>query len=317
MQHYDFALDFEHGTSHSTFGFTAMSEFKFACPICGQHITADSKDTGSQIPCPTCFRKIVVPPAPSSDDPKFVLSASEANKPRPPQPTVPQLDPIQKGPEKTAVPIALIVSLVLACAAVGTLIAFRGKIFHSKPSVGVGDPSPETNTNEVPTPQPAQAEFTGKSLWTLDLSGAKIPDDPAAGSIHGRAFTYERATLTGSNLTLRVGRNGPVELGLNIYFFNRQAEELSGKTAEIKPTDTTAPRVVLRWKDADRASKTFQNGYAMRVEFGLAAGGNIPGKIFLCTPDDSKSWVAGTFRAEIRKPAPPKPKPPTQRSSSQ
>ena len=44
----------------------AMSEFKFACPVCGQHITADSSTSGGQIECPTCFQKIVVPQAPAS-----------------------------------------------------------------------------------------------------------------------------------------------------------------------------------------------------------------------------------------------------------
>src|SRR5258708_11164670 len=60
-----------------------MSEFKFACPVCGQHITADSTTTGSQLECPTCFQKIVVPQAPASADPKFILSASQVAKPRP------------------------------------------------------------------------------------------------------------------------------------------------------------------------------------------------------------------------------------------
>src|SRR5689334_12979470 len=103
-----------------------MSEFKFACPVCGQHMTADSNDTGSQVPCPTCFRKIVVPPAPASSDPKFVLSASEANKPKPPQASAPrQLDPIQKAPPpRTAVPIALVAGIVLVCAAGGAIFIF-------------------------------------------------------------------------------------------------------------------------------------------------------------------------------------------------
>ena len=43
-----------------------MSEFKFACPVCGQHITCDAAAAGSQMNCPTCFRKIVVPRAPES-----------------------------------------------------------------------------------------------------------------------------------------------------------------------------------------------------------------------------------------------------------
>lgn len=288
-----------------------MSEFKFACPICGQHITADSKDTGSQIPCPTCFRKIVVPQAPASEDSKFVVSASEVNKPRPTPATTPPLEGMQRAPEKTSIPaIALIVLLVLVGGAGAAVFAFREKIFHSKlPAEEATGGKSENETPEVIT-QPAQALYTGTNLWTLDFSDIQYPDAPAAGAIHQRAFTLDRAIISASNLTLRVGSSGSIELGLNIYFFNRQAEELSGKTAEVKPADTTAPRVVLHWKDAKRTSATFRNGYAMKVEFGPAANGSLPGKIFLCLPDDSKSWVAGTFRAEIRKPSPPKPRPP-------
>jgi hypothetical protein len=293
-----------------------MSEFKFACPICGQHITADSRDTGSQIPCPTCFRKIVVPQAPASGDPKFVLSASEVNKPRPTQSTGPQLEGIQREPEKTPIPTALIILFVLACAAGATLFALRGKIFHhSKPATEESTDGTTENTKPEKEAPTAQLEYTGTNLWTLDLSSVEFPDAAAAGAVHKRAFTLERATLAGSNLTLRVGRSGSVELGVSVSFFNRQAEELGGKTAEVKPSDATAPRVVLHWKDAERKSETFRGGYAMKVEFGPAAGGAIPGKIFLCLPDESKSWVAGTFRAEIRKPSPPKPRNPAPRPS--
>lgn len=280
-----------------------MSEFKFACPVCGQHITADSKDTGSQISCPTCFRKIVVPQAPSLADPKFVLSASEANKPRPPQPTVPGLEPIERQPQKTVIPVTLIVLLVLACAAGATLFALRGR-FHSKPDsepVTAAD-NADTNNAETPVGVTAPADYAGSNLWTLDLSEAKFPETLVAGSLHHEAFLLERATLSGSNLTLRVGRNGPVKLGLNVYFFNREAEELSGKAAEVKPADPKAPRVVLRWEDGQ--SQTFHDGYAMKVEFGTLNNNTIPGKLFICLPDDSKSWVAGTFRAEIRRPKP-------------
>jgi hypothetical protein len=267
-------------------------------------MTADSKATGSQIPCPTCFRKIVVPPAPASDDSKFVVSASEANKPRPPQSGSP-LEGFQRAPKKT-IPNALIVLLVLACAAGATLFVLRGKILHSKsPAEQAADGNKENGSTNQP-------EYTGPSLWTLDLARAKIPDTTAAGALHQKAFTLDHAMLSGSNLTLRIGRSGPVELGLNIYFFNRQPEELSGKAAEVKPTDSIAPRVVLRWKEAERESKTFHGGYAMRIEFGAAGDGAIPGKIFLCLPDESKSWIAGTFRAEIRKPARPRPRTPAE-----
>lgn len=288
-----------------------MSEFKFACPVCGQHITADTKDTGSQISCPTCFRKIVVPP--SSGEAKFVLSASEANKPRPPQTTAAPVEGIEHQSQKTAIPIALIILLVLACGAGATVFALRGRIFHSRSGNGLTGANGETNQNGTGGQQMmTRPDYTGSNLWTMDLAKAEYPEMPVAGSLHHEDFELGRATLSGSNLTLRVGRNGPVELGLNIYFFNRQAEELSGRSAEVKPTDTTAPRVVLHWKQAERRSQTFHNGYSMKVEFGAAANGGIPGKIFICLPDESKSWIAGTFSAEIRKPGPAKPKVPAQ-----
>jgi DNA-directed RNA polymerase subunit RPC12/RpoP len=282
-----------------------MSEFKFACPICGQHITADSKDTGSQISCPTCYRKIVVPQAPTSAETKFVLSASEANKPRPASATPTPLEGIPRAPAKTVIPPVLIVLLVLACASGATLFLLRHKIFHAKP------PPEEAQVETVSSKiEPAQPEYAGTNRWTLDLADATFPDLPVSGSVHRRAFELDRATLTGSNLTLRVGSKGSVELGVNIFFFNRQAEELSGKTAEVKPSDPKAPRVVLHWMEAERKSQTFRSGYAMKVEFGPVTNDDIPGKIFLCLPDGGQSWVAGTFHAEIRKPSPPKPRAP-------
>src|SRR5215469_1951541 len=178
-----------------------MSEFKFACPICGQHITADSKDTGTQIPCPTCYRKIVVPQAPATDDPKFVLSASEVSKPRPQSPEV-QLEGIRK-PSRTVVPIGLLVLFVLACAS-GALVVLHGRT-HSKPPVeDAGGQTPETTGDQNHSPQP---EYTGTNLWTMDLSKVDYPEGTVSGSIHHKAFALERATLTGSNLTLRVGRS--------------------------------------------------------------------------------------------------------------
>jgi hypothetical protein len=273
-----------------------MSEFKFACPICGQHITADSRDTGSQIPCPTCYREIVVPPAPTLADPKFVISASEANKPRPTA-TIPPPETIQPVSQKTLIPPALIILLVLACASGATLFLLRGKIFHGKPRVE--ETSAESDDSK--TEASVQSEYTGTNRWTLDLASVEFPDAPVSGSVHHRAFDLDRATLNVSNLTLRVGTKGNVELGVNVVFFNRQAEELSGKSAEVKPTDPTAPRVVVHWMEAERKSQIFHNGYAMKVEFGTISNNIIPGKIFLCLPDGGESWVAGTFRAEVRK----------------
>jgi len=51
-----------------------MSEFKYACPVCGQHIRCDSSQAGSVMECPTCFQKITVPQAPASEEQKLILT---------------------------------------------------------------------------------------------------------------------------------------------------------------------------------------------------------------------------------------------------
>jgi hypothetical protein len=40
--------------------------------------------------------------------------------------------------------------------------------------------------------------------------------------------------------------------------------------------------------------------YAMRLQFKEKQNGALPGDIYLSLPDDSKSFVAGTFMAELR-----------------
>src|ERR1700677_4713954 len=46
-----------------------MSEFKFSCPSCGQHIQADDGYSGRQINCPSCQSTLVVPQNPSAPPP--------------------------------------------------------------------------------------------------------------------------------------------------------------------------------------------------------------------------------------------------------
>jgi len=41
-----------------------MSEFKFSCPHCTQHLQADEQFSGRQIQCPSCNHLIRVPAAP-------------------------------------------------------------------------------------------------------------------------------------------------------------------------------------------------------------------------------------------------------------
>jgi hypothetical protein len=57
-----------------------VAEFKFACPVCHQHIMADSSAAGTQVECPTCFRQIIVPKAPTGETTKLILRGTQAGK---------------------------------------------------------------------------------------------------------------------------------------------------------------------------------------------------------------------------------------------
>lgn len=288
-----------------------MSEFKFACPVCGQHITADSSNSGGQIACPTCFQKIIVPQAPANPDSKLILSAAQVGKPRPTGTANGEQFVADHSADHRKSLVATIALIVVVGAAGGATFAFRDKIFKFNRE----ETSSKANVSKkaVVGLPPKIYPFPTNITWTTNLSEASIPQATAAGSIRSNGFFCERATLQGGNLTLRQGPSGPADLGITVQFFAKQGEELSGKTVEIKPERAPPlPKVVLRWKDDQfkPVTRNIERGYALKVAFGDASNGRIPGKIYISLPDEHKSFVAGTFNAEIRKPPQPKPKQP-------
>ena len=291
-----------------------MNEFKFACPACGQHITCAAGSSGSQMECPTCYRKLVVPQPPASGSPNLILTASEVHARPVPLPGGAESSPLPAGRK---LPLAAI-SLVVFVGAVGAgVFVFREKIFKSSSPPSAADAPPPAVTTAAKTARPEnvapQAEQrAGDTNWTLNLADVKIPDSPAAGWINGRSFQLQKATIKGGTLDLRQGPKWPPDLGLTVQLFAHQAEELAGKSVTLEANRDSSPRMLLRWKDdaEQPVTKSFRQGYAARIEFGAAAGGRLAGKIYLCAPDATKSYVAGTFDAEIRKPTPPKPRAP-------
>ncbi len=153
---------------------------------------------------------------------------------------------------------------------------------------------------------PAAAPLANAATWMLSLGTNAIPDSPAAGRIHGQDFIVERASFHKGSLMLRAGTHGPVEFGLFINFNGAQPDALSGQTINVTTNAEKATHVSLRWKDASGAvqKENYHVGYALRLEFGELANGRLPGKIYLCLPDEAKSYIAGKFTAEIRKPQP-------------
>jgi len=290
-----------------------MSEFKYACPVCGQHIKCDSSQSGSVMECPTCFQKITVPQAPATDDPKFIITGTKVGER--PVPSAPTGAGTALPPKKSSpAPAIAFVIVILLCAAGAAAFMFRGRFSHStpQPTNTVGAATDGTNPAPVSNPPPPQpvvaAPPANDTNWTLTLGEAVVPETPAAGRIHGRNYLTGRAYLEAGTLTMRTANQGPPDLGLSVYLHANRSQDLAGQTISVTSDSTNAPRVRLRWKNDEQKSQLVDipAGYALKIEFGQLVGNRLPGKIYLSTPDDEKSYVAGTFNADIRKPKPPK-----------
>lgn len=274
------------------FSGTPMSEFKFACPVCGQHITADASAGGTQIQCPTCFQKIVVPQAPVAGNTKLILSAAQVTKPRPAGfDTHRDLGPRRRAPAVGSLGFIVLLLVLLGSGAVLLLWAEDILKLPAKPKV--------ESAAKVEYPVPSN---TG---WTMNLTNTVLPEETVAGSVHGSGFKCERAILKGGMLSLRQGKTWPPDLGITIVLPAEQGELLSGKTLLVGPRrPPPVPKIILRWKDErqEPITKDFTNGYVLKLAFGQPNNGRMPGKIYVGLPDDEKSFAAGNFDAEIRKP---------------
>src|ERR1017187_7081409 len=108
---------------------TGMSEFKYACPVCGQHIKCDSSQAGSVMDCPTCFQKITVPQAPASDDQKFILTGSKVTEKKT---SVPAAAGGVAATEKKFPAAGVLVLLLVVGPAGAAGFVFCGKIFPTE-----------------------------------------------------------------------------------------------------------------------------------------------------------------------------------------
>lgn len=282
-----------------------MSDFKFACPVCGQHITCDSASSGTQMDCPTCFRKLVVPQAKAAGSTNLVLTAALVQS-RPATSVSSQTDFIAaRPPAAKKVPVVAVTLMVLVVCAGAGVFAFRKTIFRAnQPPPAATDRPVQLAKPVVPIIPPAP----DATNWTLNLAEAKIPDGRVTGSVNGQGFALERATIQQGRLDLRQGPTWPPDVGVSVHLFAERTEDLAGRTVVIEATRTNPPRTILRWKNerGEPVTKDQRQSYALRVEFGQVTNNHLPGKIFIAFSDEPRSYAAGTFNAEIRKPSPKK-----------
>jgi len=154
----------------------------------------------------------------------------------------------------------------------------------------------------------APAAALVRPVWTLDPGPESIPEGRANGMVAGTNFLVETARVdpVGSAQVLRLiqGQVTSPDRELLIYLHLKAGETLSGHTVAVSKDDggSGVPQVKKRWKTNPNLApqlKTFEKGYAMKLELGQLTNGAITGKIFLALPDPEQSVVAGTFNAGL------------------
>jgi hypothetical protein len=88
-----------------------------------------------------------------------------------------------------------------------------------------------------------------------------------------------------------------------IDFRGKYGGNYAGKTFAVKPDQIAGIGMTLAYSGEKKGSiqtKTFMGNYTMKLEFGTAKNGKLPGNIHLRLPDDTGSFVVGTFVAEIK-----------------
>ncbi len=145
-----------------------------------------------------------------------------------------------------------------------------------------------------------KAEAAGKenlekygAKWTMSLKDMTPPDAPAVGVIRGKEFKPDSVLIERRWLVFRQGeKGGKADVEVKLWLAPLHADSLENKTFEIPTTKFGGPHVEL----ATTKRESFLNKYALKLTFGAKdADGNLPGTIYLCTPDAGHSFLAGTF----------------------
>lgn len=256
-----------------------VSQFKFACPVCRQHLQARAEEAGQTTECPCCFKRLIVPQAPAEGGGKLIITASLADTRR-----VPVSNSLEAGPRPVRpVPAKGPITYILM-ALVAVVIAVGGVLVVKRLLTGDGGPV-----------QP--------QLWTDNVDELQLLDPPAVGRLNRWDFQLTSAVWQDTRLILKQDGGDPEALRMAITFPLKGGELVPGKTFRLgldDPPFDKAPEMI--WKDEQGRDehKPVVSGYILRVEFDEVSKTIVSGRIHICLLDEPRSWVAGSFCAVNR-----------------
>ena len=190
------------------------------------------------------------------------------------------------------------------------IVDTNGKIRYVGPVGGIIPKMILDNETMIAQPAIPQAlpDLADTSIARAAKAAAEAytgPTEPVIvhGTLAGREFSYENASLKNEVLRISQGQGLYADLELEIYLFLR-GDSPANKTYTITPQDVNnIPYINLKWMPAGAfipRTEKFTSNYEMNLEFGAIIDGKLTGKINLQLPDVQKSQVKGEFVVTVQ-----------------
>ena len=200
--------------------------------------------------------------------------------------------------------------LALACGFLGLVVGCGS---NSAPPTVAPSPTPsieqQTPPTQVavttPTPLPPTQPPAPVDPYELDPTKHKIPELPVTGKLSGGLFTPV-VTVHGAELSFRMVTPNKPDVSIAFEVPLPTGVALDGFKLVVKPDQDAGPTFPQLQIDRIAPDQTvkrqgYANGYAITLEFGKRDKGKLPGRIYLCLPDETKSYIAGTFQADVQR----------------
>jgi hypothetical protein len=141
------------------------------------------------------------------------------------------------------------------------------------------------------------------AVYTLDLGSVTLSDGRANGMVSGTNFVVDEAyvELSGNSQVLRLIHHPPYnpDRELLIYIQLKSGGTLAGHSFSVAK-DAKGTEIVQVTKRGTAKPgmapevKSYNTGFALKLEVGQGKDGEIPAKLFVALPDKEQSVVAGS-----------------------
>lgn len=157
-----------------------------------------------------------------------------------------------------------------------------------------------TPSADEPT-HPDDAGPPPKPVHEMDPSRHTIPAGPVTGVVCGVDVTAE-VVVEGDSLVLRTPVTGEAAPDRKVSLqLGATAAAFVNRKLTVHPGTPPGPNVPAIFVEATGLPRPefHAQGYALTLELGARNGGKLPGRIYLCLPDEKRTVLAGTFTADF------------------